>query len=155
MCQRTAGKKWPPHWLSVRNWCKSWECEPVVEVMGMCARETKTGLAKESHELKLREEKLKNYFKKGCLRHNGQCNGWDAFQKKNSKKLLEECKGLPTVNVSLACLRRLQLAVCTKTHSQPLVMSQCGLSQVSDSTLSSARCLFPPLRPPWSFSSPF
>lgn len=30
----------------------------------MRARETQTGLAKESHELKLREEKLKNDFKK-------------------------------------------------------------------------------------------
>lgn len=79
----------------------------------MRARETQTGLAKENHELKLREEKLKNYFKKkkkGCLRHNGQCNGWDAFQKKNGKKLLEECKGLPTMNVSVACQRSLQLA---------------------------------------------
>lgn len=30
----------------------------------MRARETQTGRAKENHELKLREEKLKNYFKK-------------------------------------------------------------------------------------------
>lgn len=74
----------------------------------MRARETQTGLAKESHELKLREEELKSYF--NCFRHNGQCNGWDAFQKKNGKKLLEECKGLPTMNVSVACQRSLQVA---------------------------------------------
>lgn len=76
-------------------------------------------------------------------------NAVTHFKRKMAKKkLLEDCKGLPTVNVSLACQRSLQVAVCTKTHSQPLVMSQCGLSQVSDSTLSSASLSVPPLRPP-------